>query len=260
VTNEQTYQACDVVEEYAGLSHLQKSEQTILNLVKHRLSEMDMLDIGVGGGRTTLHFARLVKRYVGIDCSDAMVQACCRRFAGWPGHISFVMADVRNLWPFPSGSFDFVLFSFNGLDYMSHDDRLTALAEIRRVGKLGGLFGFSSHNLQALPRHFSVRRCVSRNPRKAWEKFRFWVRLRRANPDLSRGGLLRQPYGIFNDGAHDFRLETYYIRPAEQIRQLDTHFKDINLFMNSAGGQRIEDERILNATSDPWIYYLCSMK
>lgn len=258
MSNKEAYQAYDVVEEYAGLSHLQKPEQTILDLVKDRLSGMHMLDIGVGGGRTTLHFGRLVKRYVGVDYAEAMVQACRKRFADWPGHISFEVVDVRSLSTFPSGSFDFVLFSFNGIDYMSHADRLSALTEIRRVGKPGGLFCFSSHNLQALPHHFSMRRCVSRSPSKAWEEFRYWLRLRRSNPDLSSSSL-RRPYGIFNDGAHDFRLKTYYIRPAEQVRQLDTHFKDSKVFLKSTGTQ-IVDDQVLNATTDAWLYYLCTMK
>ena len=35
-----------------------------------------MLDIGVGTGRTTMHFAGLVKEYVGVDYSSALIQAC----------------------------------------------------------------------------------------------------------------------------------------------------------------------------------------
>lgn len=35
-----------------------------------------MLDIAVGAGRTTLHFASLIKSYVGIDYSSGMITEC----------------------------------------------------------------------------------------------------------------------------------------------------------------------------------------
>ncbi len=44
-------------------------------------------------------------------------------------------------------SFDFVLFSFNGMDSFSHKDRIAALGEIRRVLRNDGIFYFLSHNL-----------------------------------------------------------------------------------------------------------------
>lgn len=260
MSNEQTYQATDVVKEYAGLEHLQRPEQTILNLIKARLPEMAMLDIGVGGGRTTLHFARLAKRYVGVDLSDAMVEACRLRFrdtADDAGRVTFATVDARDLSRYPDGSFDFVLFSFNGIDYMPHDDRIRTLAEIRRVGGRDALFCFSSHNLQSLPNLFSLRRCVSRSPRRIIGEFRHWLGLRRANPNLSYTGLLSQPHAVFNDGAHDFRLETYYVKPAEQVRQLQQHFTDIRLF--GRDGEALDGLEAQSAATDTWIYYLCRM-
>lgn len=259
MSNLKAYQAHDVVQEYAAAMHLQKSEQAILKLLEGRLSRMSMLDIGVGGGRTTLHFARLVQRYVGIDFSDTMVQACRERFAGWPDHVSFATGDARDLSAFPDETFDFVLFSFNGIDYMSHGDRLATLAEIRRVGKCGGLFCFSTHNLQSLPNRLSLRRCLSAGFRNLGSEILYWARLRLANPGVTARSLLQRSYGIYNDGAHDFRLKTYYIRPDEQIRQLGTFFDDIAIFEKSTGN-RIEDPSAWGSTTDPWIYYLCTMK
>lgn len=259
MSNLQAYQAPDVVHEYAAAMHLQKPELTILKLLEGRLSRMAMLDIGVGGGRTTLHFAQLVRHYVGIDFSDTMVQACRERFTGWPDHVSFSTGDARDLSAFPDESFDFVLFSFNGIDYMSHADRLATLAEIRRVGKRGGLFCFSSHNLQSLPNRFNLRRCLSVGFRTLGSEIHHWWRLRLANPGVTERTVLQQPYGVFNDGAHDFRLKTYYIRPEEQIRQLGICYEDIRLFEKSTGN-RIESPSAWGSTVDPWIYYLCTMR
>ena len=75
---------------------------------------MKMLDIGVGGGRTTLHFAPLVKEYVGIDYSQNMIKACQERFA----QVSFQTADARSMGIFKDSTFDFILFSYNGIDYI----------------------------------------------------------------------------------------------------------------------------------------------
>jgi ubiquinone/menaquinone biosynthesis C-methylase UbiE len=64
---------------------------------------MNMLDIGVGGGRTTKYFFPLAKEYVGIDYSPEMIQACKKKFP----ELRFEVADVRNLSLFGDGHFDF---------------------------------------------------------------------------------------------------------------------------------------------------------
>ena len=56
-------------------------------------------------------------------------------------------ADARDLSAFADESFDFVLFSYNGLDCVGHADRLQVLAEVHRVVRPGGVFMFSSHNI-----------------------------------------------------------------------------------------------------------------
>jgi ubiquinone/menaquinone biosynthesis C-methylase UbiE len=67
---------------------------------------------------------------------------------------------------FENETFDFVMFSFNGLDYLSHSDRLLALGEIRRVLKPAGLLLFSSHNAERKP--FP----------SPWSPFRDWIHQR----------------------------------------------------------------------------------
>ena len=59
--------------------------------------------------------------------------------------------DASNL-GLKDNSFDVVIFSFNGIDYIyPYIKRLAALKEIRRVLKTNGLFIFSSHN-HCIPR------------------------------------------------------------------------------------------------------------
>jgi SAM-dependent methyltransferase len=107
------------------------------------------LDLGVGTGRTTNHLLPLCKMYRGIDYSPPMVEACKKRFP--QASDVFAVGDARNLAKYRDEEFNFILFSYNGLDYISHEDRLRALSEIRRVLSPSGLFFFSTHSLHAYP-------------------------------------------------------------------------------------------------------------
>jgi len=178
-----------------------------------------MLDIGVGGGRTTVHFAPLVRNYIGVDFSEGMIRACRKRFPALP----FEVADVRSL-PFADSTFDFILFSFNGLDYVPAGDRMRALREIHRVGRSGGRFCFSAHNLLWLGRR----------------SLRPWL-IRRMNAP----NVFEHDAAVVQDGALMFGLSTYYVRPAAQIEQL-----------REAG---FGDVRIFGAAEGPYLHYLCTM-
>ena len=184
---------------FAGLDRLKDCEQPILDLLRSEgLAEMRMLDLGVGGGRTTIHFAPHAREYHGIDSSAALVEACRRRFAheGWP-HITWTVADARDL-PYESGFFDFVMFSWNGLDLVGDEhDRMRALLEIRRVLAPGRRFFFAAHNLEnALARPKSGRAIVRSvlNPQLLWGRgARHGDALRRTTKGVAQ--LLHPPCG-----------------------------------------------------------------
>lgn len=106
-----------------------------------------LLDLGVGGGRTTPVLSRIAGRYVGVDYVASMVEACRRRFP----QFDFRTADARHMPVFEDGAFDAVVFSFNGVDTMGSDaDRARCFAEIARILRPKGRFVFSSHNAKAL--------------------------------------------------------------------------------------------------------------
>ena len=77
-TNKRTYESTSVVRFYSGEPKLQKPESSIIETLKDQLPNYRMLDIGIGGGRTTHFFAPRVKEYVGIDYSQDMVAECRR--------------------------------------------------------------------------------------------------------------------------------------------------------------------------------------
>ena len=251
LTNKKCFESTDIIRSYSGQTHLQKPEKTILNSLKNELNDMNMLDLGVGCGRTTIHFAKLVKEYFGVDYSKHMIEACKKRFPE-EEKISFKVADARSLREFKDDYFDLVLFSFNGLDYINHKDRIKALEEIKRVLKNGGLFVFSTHNLNCLNKLYSI--YYSPNTIKlSWQILRYLILI------LLNGSpkkLMKNEWVIINDGAHGFRSKTYYIKPQTQIQQLKKlHFIDIKLY-SLDNGKEISASN-LSEINDSWIYYLC---
>jgi ubiquinone/menaquinone biosynthesis C-methylase UbiE len=147
--NQITYATQGIVQYYTQLKALQPAEQVVFDRLRSQLPNFKMLDIGVGAGRTTQHFQPQVSEYVGIDDSVEMIQACRQRFPQ-VSPTAFQVCNARDMACFEDDTFDFILFSFNGIDYVSHDDRLRILKEIHRIGKPGAIFCFSSHNLQVV--------------------------------------------------------------------------------------------------------------
>lgn len=250
-----TFEAEKIVRGYSALDQLQKPEQTILEQLRDRLPYAKMLDIGVGGGRTTLHFAPLVQTYVGVDYAANMVKACEDRFPDREEHISFQVADARRMAQFANGTFDFILFSYNGIDNISHDDRIAALQEIKRVGKRGGVFAFSTHNIRSLHKVYTVQ--WYKNPKKlAYQIFSYFLLI---FLNGFPGKHQKRPYTIVNDGTHRFGLNMYYIKPEYQIKQLEhVGFRNVRLFSVSTGAE-IAPQDLEHIVDDGWIYYLCDI-
>jgi ubiquinone/menaquinone biosynthesis C-methylase UbiE len=256
--NQSVYTRAGIVNYYAQLNQLQPAEKAILTQLKDRLPTLKMLDIGIGGGRTTHHFQPLVKDYTGIDYAPEMIGACQQRFAQTQRSMALAVVDARDMHQFEDDSFDFVLFSFNGIDYVSHADRLKILQEIHRVGKPGGYFLFSSHNLQAMARGFDYRQQITRNPLKTYVNVVMWALLRLFNAAISQKQINSADYLILKDESHNFRLQTYYIRPEAQTKQLEFGFKHIEMYpWRQDQAVTMDDSSI---ESNLWLYYFCRIK
>ena len=80
-----------------------------------------ILDLGVGGGRTTAFLSNKGGKYIGIDFSQPMIDVCCKKFPG----LEFYCEDASDLRRFDDGTFDVVVFSFNGI-LRSADQRGTS--------------------------------------------------------------------------------------------------------------------------------------
>jgi SAM-dependent methyltransferase len=139
------YADARVVAFYARGQSLQPAEELLFR--DFLRPGMDVLDLGVGAGRTTPFLSALAGRYVGADYSEAMVAHCRAAFP----HLRFEVADAAALERFDDASFDAVVFSFNGLDSIQTlDGRRACLRECARVLRRDGVFVFSSHNARHL--------------------------------------------------------------------------------------------------------------
>ncbi len=140
-TNLGVYRNPEVVSHYASLDYLTACERHLFDT--YLTPGMAILDMGVGGGRTTPYLSRKASRYVGVDYSDEMVHLCRDKFP----QLEFLVADASDLSNFSDGSFDAIVFSFNGLDYLfPEEQRWKCLRECERVLRTGGVLVFSSHN------------------------------------------------------------------------------------------------------------------
>jgi SAM-dependent methyltransferase len=143
--NLERYNTPTVVSHYEQARGLQACEQYLFD--RYITPRMTILDVGVGGGRTTEYLSRIASRYVGVDYSRAMIDSCRRN---WPT-LEFYHCDASDMAQFANDAFDAVVFSFNGIDCIRTDQgRARCFAEVARVLKSGGVFLFSSHNARLL--------------------------------------------------------------------------------------------------------------
>ena len=214
IQNKLVYTLPQVVKKYSTKKELQPAEKQILQKYYSLISGSVMLDLGVGTGRTTPFFSEICKEYYGTDYSFTMIKECKRKFK----NLAFYVMDTRKL-SFPDNYFDFVLYSFNGLDYVNLAGRLKSLQQINRVLKPNGLFVFSTHNL----------RSVIINP--------------------------KQKFKIIKDGVFRNTIKTFYILPEKAVEQVNNFgFEVIDAYENK--GKRI-DLKSIKETKSTWVYFVC---
>jgi ubiquinone/menaquinone biosynthesis C-methylase UbiE len=252
--NRNSYNSPFRVAAYAGVVDLKKPERTILNLLKAKPRFKRMLDIGVGGGRTTKYFAEIADEYVGIDYSENMIKMCRKKFQKWP-NVSFAVANASDLSAYDDNNFDFVLDS-GALDSVNHEDRIQILHEIRRVTREEGYFCFSSSNLDAMLHFCRVK--PSKNPKILAKTLANLLLIRLLNPEMwlyVRGKQRNLKHTMFIVGDDDWGLRTYCISAEAQVNQLkELGFENIRIY--DLQGNEMSH---LTNTTDRWLWYLCNV-
>jgi ubiquinone/menaquinone biosynthesis C-methylase UbiE len=144
VDNLQVYNRPDVTAHYAALDYLTPCEELLFD--RYIKPGAAVLDLGVGGGRTTPYLSRRASRYVGVDYASEMIDTCRRKYPG----LEFLEAEASDLSALERCSFDVVVCAFNGLDYVMDEARGRCFKECRRVLKPDGVLVFSSHNARSI--------------------------------------------------------------------------------------------------------------
>ena len=210
------YRDPGVVKAYAPWPYLPVMEA--MALLKHQRAFVggDVLDLGVGTGRTTLFLEPLARRYEGLDFSPVMVDYMRRQMPRVPVRLG----DMRDLSAFQDGSFDFVFGSNNVISAVSHTDRLRTIAEVHRVLRGGGVFAFTSHNLGYRDAHAGPRLRLQRNPVNMARNVVACGRSLVNDARIRHHRFVGAAYELINDEGHEFGLLHYYVRRAVAEAQL----------------------------------------
>ena len=101
-----------------------------------------ILDIGIGAGRTTSLLTMLTDDYVGIDYSQGLIEQAQQAFPD----LDIRFGDARDLSAFSDKKFGLVVFSYNGIDSVGHENRALILSQVCGVLAPDGHFVYSTLN------------------------------------------------------------------------------------------------------------------
>ena len=246
--NKATYTSNEGVSSYINTT-LQSPEISIFIKYRDNYQNKNILDIGCGAGRTSFYLRNFSDQYIGIDYSASMIDFCKKEFPT----LKFQHADARDLSEYRDSTFDFIIFSYNGIDYVSNEDRITILSEIYRVLKKDGLFVFSTHNRNFNNIESKPQFQLSLNPINFMRNLINFTKQKSNNNKLRKEQLFTNEYAILNDSGNNFSLLTYHITKTKQIEQLNNNGFTL-LEMYDTKGQTLHIGA--DDSSDPWIYYV----
>jgi len=223
--NIEVFSSEKVVGEYSQKTKLFPQESKIIKRYFTKKGAK-VLDLGCGTGRTTYHFYEMGFDVIGVDISKAMIAEAKSKYP----YIDFRVGDACEL-NFKDEIFDYVLFSFNGIDYIfPENNRIKAIKEIYRVLKSGGLFIFSTHNSWFL---------IPEKITGYYFLLKFWFRNLVENRIFSKYKISECQYG---------ELLTYHINPVQQKKQLENCGFELLEIIG-----RFDDIR---KYFEPWLYYV----
>jgi SAM-dependent methyltransferase len=253
--NRRTYSNRGAVRQFAAASGwLERGERLAIECAAATARDAPILDIGIGGGRTTPLMTEISRTYVGIDYTPSMVEVARRRFPG----LCFQEMDARTL-RFADGSFQLVTFSYNGIDSVDPAGRLEILRQVHRVLRPGGCFVFSTLNLHGAAWGASW---------PDWSVYReaglSATRLAHAVAKLALGGINRlralsarrvdTDAAIGAISAHNFGLLAVFTSLGEQLRQLKECGFQVEAIFEPSGHQVASDGS--EATEAPWCHFV----
>lgn len=244
--NKATYEREDVIKYYRSVDALLEAEKVLFGKLRHSIGSSQILDIGIGGGRTTKHLLEISENYTGVDYVERFTEETAKKYPA----AKVLCRDAANLYDLEDDTYGFVLFSYNGIDSISHRHRLQVLKEVYRVMKKGGVFMFSSHNrdyvyFNKFPWqqrfHYSARHLI------------FLLHCLYHLPNhyrMKKYEIHTEDYAMVNDGDHRYSLLLYYISIDKQCEQLT------DLGFSGTEAYDVAGDPVIKDTRSHWIHYL----
>ncbi|MFA5303222.1 MAG: class I SAM-dependent methyltransferase [Candidatus Nanoarchaeia archaeon] len=103
-----------------------------------------ILDIGCGGGRTSIPLAKKGNKIYAIDITPSMIKIAKNNAKKNKVNIEFKTISLIKI-DYPEKFFDNALFSFNGIEHISPEDIQKSLNNVSKSLKKGGYFVFTAH-------------------------------------------------------------------------------------------------------------------
>lgn len=235
--NKVIYQSSKFSESY-NADYLWPAEKRLFeDISKHSR----IADLGVGAGRTTKYLLPKASYYKCYDVSLNYIKSVKNRYVD----INAVVQDFKNKNFFSErDEFDYVIISFNSIDYVNHDTRVSLLEQISKVLSPKGILIFSTHNF-----HYNI-------PTKSYSIFiRFYRRIIKFLLLLNKRKYPEVKY--VQDSGLKGTLITYYISINSQINQLKKIFNDdIRITVLDKNGRVIPPKEYHYSNKEqPWFYY-----
>lgn len=248
IRNHRVYLTSGAIRHYRQRT-LTQVEALALLKYHHAFAGHDVLDLGVGTGRSSIYLAPLARRYEAIDYSPRMVAAM---HATMPA-LSVRLGDMRDLSDFPDASFDFVFGPNNVIDAVGSEGRQRTLGEVARVLRHGGIFMFSSHNRDAANALSAPRLEWSLDPCTLLLHLIAWLRQLANHRRMIPLHEVHDDYALLDDYGHDFTLLHFYARQNYERKQLDTAgFETLDVLDRTGNPVSSED----HAPESPHLMYV----
>ena len=103
--NKTAYARADVLTYYQNLDVLFEPEKVLFEKLLPAIKDSKILDLGIGGGRTTGHLLQISNDYTGVDYIAEFAKETGEKYPD----ARILCGDARNLKDFDDETFDFVL-------------------------------------------------------------------------------------------------------------------------------------------------------